>query len=429
MKHGPIYTRLAAIQKQAAELRGAGVDHPLGETDRQRMLEGLEREKQRLEAARTDLLKAHLPGADPQKFSIGRMAKLLAGTIGEDDAGYELEVKRAMEAKGLPSYVEKDVSGATGAEGAFLIPVELVGEFDIVNGSPDVLEPAGARVIPVTGYSDVAYNFLEPRQVTVGSEPAATENILVGFHDTEQATGIAESVPAAIGQRVYKPRPMAAVLPMTWKIANQPSPSLEDLIASTAARSWGYEQSRVGFYGDDSLAAPAAEPDGIINDATVPTRDWTSAVWTGATTTVQDLFIRQYETLATRRGLSSEETVAVICSMGMLGSLLRSKSITGGRQITRQSRGNARFLMDDWLPFYASEALRPATGTDEPLVIGAWDDYRIVRWGGILMSVGHGSSDDFRRHRSLLRIVRFQDQGFPATGYSCVRSENVTLPA
>jgi HK97 family phage major capsid protein len=202
--------------------------------------------------------RTHLPGTEgmvtrsgeKNKFSYGRALKLITKLANPNDKefGFEVEVFKNMEKNfdGLDPTYKTAINAATGAGGAFLIPIELYG---------DIIKEAQANSIATMLGVRELWGLVGNIQ-WVKDQGGTTASYI----DTEAEETGSESTPSFAAIEV-KPHVLGAFVPMTWSMLSQPAIALDQWIIGIIAKKIALRKDKSIFVGQATLK----EPRGITN--------------------------------------------------------------------------------------------------------------------------------------------------------------------
>jgi len=336
------------------------------------------------------------------KFSFARMAKLVTNVadINDPEYGYEKEVNEIMQTRrdDLPEgFMGKTaINAATDTGGAFLISTEL--QTDLI---PKLEAMSITSALGVTRLDGLRGNVAWPKD---------EGGITAAYIDTEAEETGAESVDT-YSQVNLRPHVLAAFVPLTFQMLNQPAIAIESHIANRIALKIALREDLSVFTGSSA----ESQPRGITTTTGIQTVNWSTAPGTpvfsgasGAQNITQGL--RLYI-----KAMLDENAFEGATKLGWAMSPSSAHAIG----LTKDSDGHTIFMgnNDDVLksllthPVKISTQLEQSGNTDEFLMFADWAQVLNAHWGTMAFASSDTTETNFRRLRTTLRAVTAHDVG------------------
>lgn len=335
-------------------------------------------------------------------FSVVRALQIATGRKQYGvDYGYEIEVNKATrevyESGGVP-VAKAAVTAETGAEGAFLIATELHNQ---------ILEEFRERFLwsslgftMVTGLkSDYAYT------VSEGGIAAA---FIDSENDGDAAQLAAETAPT-FRQFTLQPRLAVAVVPMTWKMLEQPTANLEADLRRQMAEQHGLQKDTQILTGGGT----GVNVSGILVNADVSSFDYatlvdgggtTGMVWNGQHHNIDVGLLHQY--LVMRKAQATHMVNQASTSW------LMSPEARVALSAAKDSRGRPLYVdrVGDLIETLHGLQIRDTTiisqasvNTDENVILGDFSKGYVGQWAGVSYAMSNETETNFRRMRTSVR--------------------------
>ena len=373
-ERGKLAERLEGLEKQVTGLNSA-----LKEAESRPNFSGVEVTK----------------SGEKEKFSFGRAAQLVTGIAKATDKeyGYEMEVFKAgqeqMDAQ--PLELKTAVNAQTDAEGAFLIPTEVMDQIVPELESMEIAAQLGVTII----------NGLVGNVMWVKEEGS----ISAVYVDTEAEESGSESV-TTFSNIELRPHVCGAFVPLTYQMLRQPAMAMDQFISQRIAKKIALREDLSVFLGTGSNS----EPRGVFNDP-------------GITTSTQDLV-----GLTNVGGTSDDSRAALIdaidavedndCFMNGRMGWAASNKVKYALAKVNDADGKPLYgsletpSLSSLLgyPLLSSTQLKnTADATADRLIFGDWSEVVLGRWGTLALAASDTTETNFRKMRTTIRGIMAHD--------------------
>lgn len=339
-----------------------------------------------------------LPTSGVGKVSWGRIAQICAqpGLLKEKEYGLEADVYKLMCSRidSFDAQTRASINAATGEQGGFLIPTEMMSEI-----VPQLREASIARQLGVTEINGlVGEVWWAKSKGGITAEHVNTEDEVSG------------SETAATFDRIaMKPHPIAAFVPLTFEMRQQSAIALDDWVRSEVATQIGLLEDQTIFTG--SGIGPI--PRGISNHPSVQQLSFSGIDYTGSNQTVYRQLLNAIKLTRKKYGHTLGNLGWATCP-NVLYHLAKGMDSQGRPLFFSLTEGSmqtanvpARVLR---YPILDSEQLA-VSATTEIMIFGPWADVILGHWGTLVFAISDQTETNFRKLRTTVRGVWQYDVG------------------
>lgn len=391
----------------------------------------LEEKIKNLEAAQAKInetlahaARMHLPGVEvgkageKNKFSYGRLGKLVLGMVSKEDAeyGYEVEVSREMH-KRMDSIqhaspeLAKAINASTGPQGAFLISTEIQSEM--------IPELEAASVILSLG--------AQSRSGLVGNINWNRDQggMAASYIDTESG-GAGTATASTFSQMELAPHVYMALVDVTWKMMNQPAAALEPWIRQRLAYKIGLLKDKTAIRG----IGASSQPRGLDLTPGIGTLDFAAGtggtgaatVYTGASQTITKQLMYMMAKLPERDAALPGAKLGWATSPFVVTGLTMALDADGRHLLWSPSSGNIESSsgrLGSLLGKKIAETSQLAISTADPkvatdtedLYYGDWNQMIDANWGTLAFSSSDTHNLNFTKALVTIRALGAHDIG------------------
>lgn len=366
----------------------------------------------------------HLPGVEAgkngekNKFSYGRLGKLVLGMASKEDAeyGYEVEVSREMHkrfdaiASAAPE-LAKAINASTGPSGAWLISTELQNDMLPELEAASVILSLGAQ-----SRSGLVGNISWNRDLG---------GMAASYIDTEN--GVAGSPTASTFSNMeLAPHVYMALVDVTWKMMNQPASALEPWIRQRLAYKIGLLKDKTAIRG----IGAGSQPRGLDLTPGIGTLDFAAGtngtgaatVYTGASQTISKQLMYMMAKLPERDAALPGAKLGWACSPFVVTGLTLCHDADGRPLFWSPSQGNiesSNGRIGSILGKKIAETSQLAISTADPkvatdtedLYYGDWNQMIDANWGTLAFSSSDSQNLNFTKALVTIRALGAHDIG------------------
>lgn len=339
-------------------------------------------------------------GSKPGEASWGRIAKIcMAPSLMKNpEYGVEAEIYRQMQNNDDSYAVEARaaISAATGEAGGFLIPSNMMDQL-----VPQLREVSQARKLGITVLDNLSGEVYWNK-----SKGGITAQHL----NTELPVAGAETV-ATFDQIRLAPRPIAAFVPISFQMRNQPPMALETWVQDEIVYAIGALEDTSIFAGSGANGAPR----GVINHPSIQSLAFTALTYNGPDQDILRTLIQVVQ-LCRSANATNLGNLGWATSPQVLYHL--AKSVDGQGRALFQSLNEGSFANAGpeqrllRYPIIDTTFLTVGgTFNAEQMIFGPWKDVVLGHWGTLALSMSEETETNFRQGRATIRGIWQYDVG------------------